>query len=237
MAQRRRLEIDILTLFPEMLEAPLGASLLGRARDKGLLKVRVHDLRDYCPGRRRKADDRIFGGGSGMLIQIEPLWRALKSLGALKKGKTKPTVVYLSPQGEKLTQKLVRDLSEAKRLLLVCGRYEGIDERGMRWMDREISIGDYVLTGGEIPALVLTDALARMVPGVVKEWDSVCNDSFFSEGLDCAHYSRPADFQGMKVPKVLLSGNHKAIEEWRRRDALSRTLKKRPDLLKTKIEN
>ncbi|OGR82559.1 MAG: tRNA (guanosine(37)-N1)-methyltransferase TrmD [Elusimicrobia bacterium RIFCSPLOWO2_01_FULL_54_10] len=231
MSPLKKLEIDILTLFPGMFTGPLGESLLQKAQAKGLLKIRLHNLRDFSQDKHRKADDKIFGGGTGMLIQVEPIWRALKYLGAFKKGKSRPCVVYLSPQGEKLTQDLVKDLARNKRLILLCGRYEGIDERAMSWIDREVSIGDYVLTGGEIPAMVLTDALARMVPGVVKEQESVENDSFYDGKLDCSHYSRPAEFMKMKVPGVLLSGNHKDIKEWRKKDALEKTIKKRPDLL------
>lgn len=231
MSPRKKIEIDVLTLFPGMFDGPLGESLLNKAQAKGLLKVRVINLRDFSKDKHRKADDKIFGGGAGMLLQVEPIWRALKKLGALGKAKSRPTVVYLSPQGERLTQKIVKDLARSKRMVLLCGRYEGIDERVMSWVDREISIGDYVLTGGEIPALVLVDALARMLPGVVKERESVENDSFYDGRLDCSHYSRPAEFRGMKVPEVLLSGNHKAIEEWRKKDALEKTAKKRPDLL------
>ncbi len=229
MPRQTTLEIGILTLFPEMFEGPMNSSLLGKAQQKGLLKVKVHDLRKYSRDKHRKVDDKIFGGGSGMLLQVEPIHRALKALKCLK-GKNKPTVVYLSPQGRRLTQDIVRELAGKKKLIFLCGHYEGIDERAMTWVDEEISIGDYVLTGGEIPAMVLTDALARMVPGVVKEWGSVENDSFYNGRLDCSHYSRPAQFLGMKVPDVLLSGNHKAIEEWRKQDAEARTLKKRPDL-------
>ena len=231
MSPRKKLEIDVLTLFPGMFDGPLGESLLEKARAKGILKIRVVNLRDFSKDKHRKADDRIFGGGSGMLLQAEPIWRALKKLGAFGKAKDRPTVIYLSPQGERLTQGIVKDLARPKRLVLICGRYEGIDERVMAWVDREISIGDYVLTGGEIPAMALVDALARMVPGVVKERESVEKDSFFDGKLDCSHYSRPAEFKGMKVPAVLLSGNHKAIEEWRKKDALEKTAKKRPDLL------
>ena len=231
MSLPKKLEIDILTLFPGMFDGPLGESLIEKARAKGLLNIRVVDLRDFAEGRHRKADDKIFGGGSGMLLQVGPIWKALKKLGAFSKGKSRPTVIYLSPQGERLTQGIVKELASPKRLILICGHYEGVDERVMTWVDREISIGDYVLTGGEIPAMVLVDALARMVPGVVKERESVEKDSFFDGKLDCSHYSRPAEFKGMKVPQVLMSGNHKAIEEWRKKEALDRTARKRPDLL------
>jgi len=232
MSRKNRLEIDILTLFPEMFKGPLSESLLGKAQSKDLVKIRLHNLRDYTSDKHRKVDDRVFGGGSGMLIQVEPLYKALKSLGALGPGKRRPHVIYLSPQGERLTQALVREIADTKWILLICGHYEGIDERATKWVDREISIGDYVLTGGEIPAMVLVDAVSRMVPGVVKEWDSVKNDSFYDGLLDSAHYTRPRKFLGMEAPQVLLSGNHLAIESWRKKDSLERTLKKRPDLLR-----
>ena len=227
----RKLKIEILTIFPAMFEGPFRESLIGKARARGLLEIAVHDLRDFSLDKHRKADDALFGGGPGMLLKLEPIHRAFKSLGALKTGRSKPTVVYLSPQGKPLSQNLARDLALRKHLILLCGHYEGIDERAMRWIDLEVSIGDFVLTGGEIPAMALADAVSRMVPGVVKEWGSVQNDSFFNGTLDCAQYTRPAVFLGMKVPEVLISGNHKAIAAWRRKDALERTQKKRSDLL------
>ena len=230
----KKLEIDILTLFPAMFEGPLRESLIGRAQAKGLIRIGIHDLRDFTLDKHRKVDDKLFGGGAGMLLKAEPIYRAFKSLGAIKKGKHKPTVVYLSPQGRPFSQSLALKLAQKKHLILLCGHYEGIDERTDRWIDMEISIGDYVLTGGEIPALVLADAVSRVVPGVVKEWGSVQNDSFFNGVLDCAQYTRPADFLGMKVPEVLLSGNHKAIEAWRKKNSQERTLKKRSDLLNHK---
>lgn len=232
---RNRLEIDILTLFPGMFSGPLTESLVGKARAKGILRVRLHDLRDYSLDRHGKVDDKKFGGGAGMVIQVEPVYRALKELKALpaprsRRGR-KPFVVYLSPQGAPLNQGILRSLLKKDRLVLLCGHYEGIDERAMNWVDQEISIGDYVLTGGELPAMVLVDALSRLVPGVVKEWESVTEDSFYEDRLDCSHFTRPKEFLDLKVPEVLLSGNHKEIAAWRRRDAMNNTIRKRPDLL------
>lgn len=216
-----------------MLEAPLQASLMGRAQQSGLVEIRVHDLRRWSDDKRHaKVDDRSFGGGAGMVIRPEPLYRALKDLGALRRGASKPWVVFLSPQGRVLDQKLASSLSRKKRLLLVCGHYEGIDERVMEWVDQEVSIGDYVLTGGELPALVLSDAVVRLVPGVVGDPESIEKDSFSDGLLDYPHYTRPGLWRGRKVPEILLSGNHAAIEKWRRDQALKQTAAKRPELLK-----
>lgn len=227
------LTIEILTLFPGMFEGPFGESMLGKARQKGFVDLRVHDLRRWAEGRHKQADDRQFGGGAGMLLKVEPIYRALKELcGDPDAVKGKPWVVYLSPQGKPLSTQVAKRLTARKHLIFLCGHYEGIDERALRWVDEEVSIGDYVVTGGELPAMVLTDALCRMVPGVVKEWESVENDSFYKPGLlDCSHYTRPALFMGMQVPETLVSGNHKAIEQWRRKSALQNTLEKRPELL------
>lgn len=235
MARQPKVSIDILTLFPSMLEAPLKASLMGRARQAGLVEIRVHDLRHWSDDKRHaKVDDRSFGGGAGMVIRPEPLYRALKDLGALRRGASKPWVIFLSPQGRVLDQKMASSLSRKKRLLLVCGHYEGIDERAMEWVDQEVSIGDYVLTGGELPALVLTDAVVRLVPGVVGDPESVEKDSFSDGLLDYPHYTRPSLWRGREVPEILLSGNHAAIEKWRRDQALKQTAAKRPELLKAR---
>ena len=235
MAGRPKVSIDILTLFPSMVEAPLKTSLMGRAQDAGLAKIRVHDLRRWSDDpRHAKVDDRPFGGGAGMVIRPEPLYRALKDLGALRRGASKPWVVFLSPQGRVLDQKLASLLARRKHLLLVCGHYEGIDERVMEWIDQEVSIGDYVLTGGEIPALVLTDAVVRLVPGVVGDPESVEKDSFSDGLLDYPHYTRPSLWRGRKVPEILLSGNHAAIDKWRTEQSHKQTSVKRPDLLKAR---
>lgn len=232
MAGRPKVSIDILTLFPSMIEAPLRSSLMGRAQDAGLVKITVHDLRRWSDDKRHaKVDDRPFGGGAGMVIRPEPLYRAFKDLGVLRRGASKPWVVFLSPQGHVLDQKSASSLSRRKRLLLVCGHYEGIDERVMEWVDQEVSIGDYVLTGGELPALVVTDVVVRLVPGVVGDPESVEKDSFSDVLLDYPHFTRPSLWRGRAVPEILLSGNHAAIEKWRQEKALSQTRAKRPELL------
>ncbi len=222
------LKIDILTLFPNMFSGPFEESLLKKAQKAKRIDIQIHDLRKFSREKHHKVDDTLFGGGPGMLLKAEPLVEAIEYLS--KKEGEKPWVIYLSPQGKTLKQSKALELSQKKHLLLVCGHYEGIDERVMDWIDEEISIGDFVLTGGEFPAMVLVDAVCRLVPGVVKEWESIINDSFFSSKLDYAQYTRPADFKGKKVPEVLLSGNHKEIKNWRETNALNRTLKKRPEL-------
>jgi len=230
------LSIDIITLFPGMFCGPLSESLLGKARSKGLVNINVHDLRGFTQDKHHQVDDRQFGGGSGMLLKVEPLFNALKSLYPdlenEKETEDKPHIIYLSPQGKLLSNDKAVGLSKKKRLILVCGHYEGIDDRAMRWIDEEISIGDYVLTGGEIPAMAVADAVCRMVPGVVKEWESVENDSFYKSSLlDHSNYTRPSEFMGMKVPETLLSGNHKEIRMWRLKNSIQNTLNKRPELM------
>lgn len=221
-----------------MFSGPLTESLVGKAREKGLADIRMHDIRSFTKDKQKKVDDKSFGGGPGMVMKAEPIYDALRHAGVksarAKDGwpKKKPLVVYLSPQGKRLDQALARRLSGFKRVVLLCGRYEGVDERVMKLVDQEISIGDYVLTGGELPAMVLIDAVLRMIPGVVKEAGSVERDSFYSGLLDYPHYTRPSKFRGMKVPEVLLSGDHRKIEEWRLAQSLANTKKKRPDLLK-----
>jgi tRNA (guanine37-N1)-methyltransferase len=226
--------LDIITLFPAMFEGPLSESLLGRARERRLVTVHIHNLRDFSADPKHHAvDDRPYGGGAGMVIQAEPVYQALRSLGAVgrKNAKQKPYVIYLSPQGRVLTQAVAKELVRHPRLILLCGHYEGIDERAMRWVDEEISIGDFVLTGGELPAMVVAESVIRLVPGVVKEADSIAQDSFQNGLLDHPHYTRPALWRRRSVPAVLLSGNHQEIREWRHRQARTATLKKRPDLL------
>jgi tRNA (guanine37-N1)-methyltransferase len=232
MKARSQRRLDIITLFPDMFEGPMTRSLLGRARDNGLIDLRIHDLRKFSPDLRHKTvDDRPFGGGAGMVLQAEPVYRALKSLRSSSRGKKRPYVVYMSPQGQRLSQSVAQRLSERPWLVLICGHYEGIDERLMGSIDAEVSIGDYVLTGGELPAMVLSDVVLRLVPGVVKESESIRNDSFQGNQLDYPHYTRPAVWRGKKVPAVLLSGNHEQIRAWRQKQAAAATLKKRPDLV------
>lgn len=224
------MKIDILTIFPEMFAGPLTESLIGKAREKKILDIRIHDIRSCATDKHRSVDDKPFGGGPGMVMKPEPLYRALAAVGATRK-KQRPYVIYLSPQGQRLDHALAVGIARHKHLVLVCGHYEGIDERLMRWIDGEVSIGDYVLTGGELPAMVLIDVIARFVPGVVKERASVEQDSFYNGLLDYPHYTRPAVFKGMKVPPVLLSGDHARMDAWRKEQALERTRQRRPDLL------
>ncbi|MDD5617508.1 MAG: tRNA (guanosine(37)-N1)-methyltransferase TrmD [Candidatus Omnitrophica bacterium] len=223
------MKIDIITIFPEIFDAVLNESILKRAQAKGLVEISVHNLRDYSEDKHRKVDDRPFGGGPGMVFSPEPLFKAVEHIKA--KGK-KAKVILLSPQGKTLNQKLAQKLSKVKHLVLICGHYEGIDERVReKLVDLEISIGDYVLTGGELPAMVLVDAVVRLVKGVLGDEDSSKSDSFSDGLLEYPHYTRPANFKGMKVPKVLLSGDHKAISDWRKSQSLKVTKKKRPELI------
>ncbi len=219
------MRIDVVTLFPELFDVPLRTSIMGRAMERGLLEVEVHDLREHGMGRHRSVDDYPYGGGAGMVIRPEPLYAAIQPLS--ERG---AEVILLDPAGEKLTDHMARDLATHPHLALVCGRYEGIDERARNLADREVSIGDYVLTGGELPALVLIDAVARMVPGVIDEASSA-SDSFANGLLEHPHYTRPESFRGEDVPAVLLSGHHGEVERWRRRESLRRTLERRPELL------
>jgi tRNA (guanine37-N1)-methyltransferase len=223
-----------------MFVGPMSESLLGRAQNRGVIDIRIHNLRDWSEDKRhRKIDDRAFGGGPGMVIQAEPIDQALQAIsayGAKFFGKNgKPHVIYLSPQGPVLTQKKAGVLSKRPWIVLLCGHYEGIDERAMRLIDEEISIGDYVLTGGELPAMVLADTVARLVPGVVKEPGSLAEESFQEERLDYPQYTRPAVWKGRKVPDVLLSGDHAAIRKWRLEQADLATRRKRPDLIRSKL--
>jgi tRNA (guanine37-N1)-methyltransferase len=228
---------DIVTIFPAMFEQPLAAGVVGRAIERGTLAVRVHDLRDFTTDRHRVVDDVPFGGGPGMVLKAEPIFRALEAIEA-EDGPV-DAVVLTSPQGRQLTQSLARRLSRLNRLIILCGRYEGVDERVRARVTEEVSIGDYVLSGGELPALVVVDAVARLVPGVVGDAQSVADDSFSRGLLDFPQYTRPATLiwrrpQGpaeLPVPDVLLSGNHADIRRWRKRAAVARTLERRPELL------
>jgi tRNA (guanine37-N1)-methyltransferase len=225
--------IDVFTIFPEILEGPLRASLLGKAIDAGTVEVRVHDLREFATGRHREVDDESYGGGPGMVMKPEPVFAAVESLGSEPK-----RVLMLSPAGRRLDQAFVRALAGERWLVLVAGRYEGVDERVVEGLPaEEVSIGDYVLSGGELPALVLIEAVTRLVPGVIGRGESHERDSFGADGLlDHPHYTRPAEFRGMRVPDVLLSGNHADIERWRRDAALRKTRRNRPDLLERASE-
>lgn len=224
-----RLEIEILTLFPRMCEGYLAESILGKARESGLLAVRVSDIREHAPGKHRVTDDAPYGGGAGMVMKPEPLVGAIEAARARLPG---ATVVMTSPRGVRFDQALARRLSEREGLILVCGRYEGVDERVTAAVDMEVSIGDFVLTGGELAALCVADAAARLVPGVLGNDASAGAESFAGDEvlLEHPHYTRPPEFRGMKVPEVLLSGDHRRIERWRRREALRVTRDRRPDL-------
>jgi tRNA (guanine37-N1)-methyltransferase len=222
------MRIDILTIFPGIFESPLRESLLGKAMSSGVLDVRVHDVREHTTDRHRTMDDEPYGGGPGMVMLAEPIIAAVDALGEGDK-----RVVVLSPAGRRLDQSLVRALAGTAWLVLICGRYEGIDERVIEALDaEEVSIGDYVLSGGEVPALVVLEAVTRLVPGVIGREESHEQDSFGPEGLlDHPHYTRPAEVRGIAVPDVLLSGNHAEVERWRRGSALEKTRRNRPDLL------
>jgi len=217
--------IDVVTIFPELLEGPLRTSIVGRAATAGLVEFGTVDLRDHGLGRHRSVDDEPYGGGAGMVMRPEPLFAAIEPLRAAG-----AHVVLMDPAGERLTDALARELAALPHLALVCGRYEGVDERVRTLVDREVSIGDYVTTGGELPALVLIDAVVRLVPGVIAA-ESHEGDSFASGLLEYPQYTRPETFRDLPVPPVLLSGHHGEVERWRRREALRRTLERRPDLL------
>ena len=225
------MKIDVLTLFPAMFAGPLDESIIKRAREDKLLDLKIHNLRDWTHDRHKTVDDRPFGGGPGMLLKVEPLFEAIESL---QREKTK--VILLSPSGRKFDQSIARELAQQEDLLLVCGSYEGFDERVREALaDDELSIGDYVLTNGALPAMVVIDTVARLLPGVLGDDESSHDESFSHPafaGLEYPQYTRPAEFRGMKVPEVLLSGNHAEIEKWRREQAKLRTEKQRPDLLK-----
>lgn len=220
-------KIDILSLFPAYFKGPFDESIIGQARKKGLLDIDLIDIRDFADNRHRRVDDRPYGGGPGMVLMAPPVCQAIRSVK-----QAGSHVVYLSPQGTPLTAKKSRELAAYEHLVLLCGHYEGIDERVLESdVDEEISIGDYVLTNGCLPAIVLVDALVRFVPGVLGHDAAADEDSFESGILDCPHYTRPEEFEGKRVPEVLLSGDHKKIAQWRRQQALKKTRRVRPDLL------
>lgn len=227
------MRIDILTLFPEMFSPVLDASILGRAQKAGILSFGLHNIRDYSENKHRTTDDYPFGGGAGMVMTAQPVFDCM---AAVTQGCVpRPRCIYMSPRGKTLTPAMARSLSAEEHLVILCGHYEGIDERILTLIDDEISIGDYVLTGGELPAMVLIDCLSRFIPGVLGSSASAEDESFTNDLLEYPQYTRPAEFRGMSVPDVLLSGHHANIEKWRRQQALLLTRQKRPDLF-AKVE-
>jgi len=224
------MEIKIFSLFPEMFTGPLGASLLGKAQEKKILQIEVINFRAYSTNKHHAVDDYPFGGGAGMVLQPEPVISALRDNLDLQDPEQE--ILLMSPQGQVFDQAAARALSHKKKLAFICGHYEGFDERIRAFVTKEYSIGDYVLTGGELPAMVMIDAISRLVPGVIKEQASYEEDSFYQGLLEYPHYTRPQNFEGMEVPEILLSGHHENIRKWRKKQSLLRTLKRRPDLLK-----
>jgi len=223
------IRFDILSVFPEMFESVLNYSILKRAREKGMVEIHLHNIRDYAEDKHRMTDDAPYGGGGGMVMKVEPIDRALASIVPTRDNSL---IVLLTPQGETFNQKIAEEMSRYFQIVFICGRYEGMDERVREHLaDREISIGDFVLTGGELSAMVVVDAVTRLIPGVLGNYDSASYDSFSTGLLEYPHYTRPGSYRDWRVPEVLLSGNHREIESWRRKESLKRTYLRRPDLL------
>jgi tRNA (guanine37-N1)-methyltransferase len=235
------MHFDILTLFPEMFEGVFNATIIGRAHEMGYVDIALHNIRDYAPGKHHVTDDTPYGGGGGMVMKPEPIFNAVEGvLGVtipdegyhLLRQQGYPPIILLTPQGRPLKQAVARELAQNERLLFICGRYEGVDERVRQYLATdEISIGDYVLSGGEIAAMVLVDALTRLIPGVLGDPEATANDSHSAGLLEYPHYTRPVEYRGHPVPEILLSGHHAKLQEWRRQQSLARTLARRPDLL------
>jgi len=223
------MKIDILTLFPKMFKGPFDESIIKRAQKKGLIEIQTHDLRKWTKDKRKTVDDRPFGGGTGMILMVEPIYKALRDL----KNKNSK-VILMDPRGRTFNQKIAGNLAKEKHLIFICSHYEGVDERVKKHLvDEEISIGDYVLTGGELPAMIIIDTLIRQIPGVLIKPEASSKESFSENLLEYPQYTRPANFKGWKITEVLLSGNHKKIDKWRQKKSLEITKKRRPDLLKT----
>ncbi len=223
------MKFDVLTLFPETFDLVMKESIMGRAQEKGLIEVNAINIRNYTKDKHRKVDDYPFGGGNGMVMMCQPVFDAYR---AVTEGlEVKPKVIYMSPQGSVLTQKMAVELSKEEHIILLCGHYEGIDERIIdELVDEEISIGDYVLTGGELPAMVLIDCVSRLIPGVLSNEGSFSDESHFNGLLEYPQYTRPSEYEGRQVPEILLSGHHANIQKWRAQQSLERTCRKRPDL-------
>ena len=225
------MRFDVLTLFPEMVENTLGESIIGRAAEKGLIEIKAHNIRDYSEDKHRRVDDTPCGGGKGMLMAVPPIDRCHEAVKAMMP-EAKTRTIYMSPQGRVFNQNIARELSEYDRIIILCGHYEGVDRRAVEMLcDDEISIGDFVLTGGELPACVLIDCVSRMVKGVLSDDECFERESFMNGLLEYPQYTRPIEYKGRRVPDVLLSGDHKKIEEWRKKEAYELTKKKRPDLI------
>ena len=224
------MQIDIISCQPDLLNSPLNHSILRKAQEKKLVKIKIHDLKEYSLDKHKKVDDYAFGGGGGMVLQIEPIYRCIKKL---KKEKKYDDIIYMTPDGDKLNQNISNQLSLRKNIIILCGHYKGIDERIRKHIiTKEISIGDYVLTGGELPAAVLIDSILRLIPGVINNESAALSDSFQDNLLGCPNYTRPANFNGWEVPKILLSGDKNKIDEWRIKESFKNTKSKRPDILK-----
>ena len=226
-------QFDIITIFPEMFESPFGESILKRAQDQELLNINLHDLRKYVIDKHRKTDDHPFGGGVGLIMNVDPIVRAIE---AIKETKPGARSILLSPGGKSFNQKMAWELSREEDLIFVCGRYEGVDERVLNFVDDAISIGDYVMAGGEIPAMVLIEAISRLIPNVVGDESSLVEESFEGNRLEYPQYTKPREFRGLKVPDILLSGHHKKIQDWQLKEALKKTAEIRPDLLGKEAE-
>lgn len=231
------MQIDVVTIFPKMFDAVLNESIIKRAQEKGVVKINIVNLRSFSKDKHRKVDDKPFGGGPGMVMNVEPFFEVVECIkNTIKNKKAKKEVILTSPKGSTFNQRLARRFSKYEHIILLCGHYEGIDERVRHYLvDREISIGDFVLTGGELAAMVIIDAVIRLLPGALGNEDSSTDESFSGGLLEYPQYTRPADYKGMKVPEVLLSGDHEKIKEWRRKESLKITNKKRPDLVRMSL--
>ena len=226
-------QFDIITIFPEMFESPFGESVLKRAQDQELLNISLHDLRKYTLDKHRKTDDHPFGGGVGLIMNVDPIVRAIETI---KESKPGARAILLSPGGKSFNQKMAWELSREENLIFVCGRYEGVDERVLNFVDDAISIGDYVMAGGEIPAMVLIESISRLIPNVVGDESSLVEESFECNRLEYPQYTKPREFRGLKVPDILLSGHHEKIQDWQLKEALKKTAEIRPDLLSKEAE-
>jgi len=231
------MNIHIITAFPNLFVGPLDESIIKRSREKRIVEIFIHDLRQHSADKHHRIDDYPYGGGPGMILKPEPIFDCIESVVETYRIR-EPNLIFLTPQGQKYTQAKAKELSEHDHLIFLCGHYKGVDERVRNyWNMDEISIGDYVLTGGELPALVIIDSVIRLIPGAISDLDSAKTDSFYQNMLDCPYYTRPEIFRGMAVPEVLLSGHHAEIEKWRKEQALARTSKIRPDLINNGLEN